>query len=122
MIRYLTMKTYRTLSNQFEMTIERKPIKKYLNILSIPGNAKASTYILKNQKKKIILKNLYLADSLGSYVKHFFLPGQLILKMIYELAASMMLASKNVCKPGAFCCRYHFTKMAEVVPESVARI
>ena len=66
------MKTYRTLSNQFEMTIERKPIKKYLNILSIPGNAKASTYILKNQKKKIILKNLYLADSLGSYVKHFF--------------------------------------------------
>ena len=46
------MKTYRTLSNQFEMTIERKPIKKYLNISSIPGNAKASTYILKNQKKK----------------------------------------------------------------------
>ena len=41
------MKTYRTLSNQFEMTIERKPIKKYLNILSIPGNAKASTYISK---------------------------------------------------------------------------
>ena len=59
MIRYLTMKTYRTLSNQFEMTIERKPIKKYLNILSIPGNAKASTYILKNQKKKKSFLKIY---------------------------------------------------------------
>ena len=61
------------ISNQFEMTIEKKPIKKYLNISSIPGNAKASTYILKNQKKKkIIFKNIYLADSLGSCVKHLF--------------------------------------------------
>ena len=40
------------ISNQFEMTIEKKPIKKYLNISSIPGNAKASTYILKKKKGK----------------------------------------------------------------------
>ena len=47
------------ISNQFEMTIEKKPIKKYLNISSIPGNAKASTYILKNQKKKKSFLKIY---------------------------------------------------------------
>ena len=47
---------------------------------------------------------------------------QLMLKMMYELVASMMFTSKNVCKPGAFSFRYHLTKMAEAVPESVARI
>ena len=67
------MKTYRKLSKKFEWTIEKKPTKQYLNISSIPGNAKASTYILKNQKKKkIIFKNIYLADSLGSCVKYLF--------------------------------------------------
>ena len=47
------------ISNQFEMTIEKKAIKKYLNISSIPGNAKASTYILKNQKKKKSFLKIY---------------------------------------------------------------
>ena len=47
------MKTYRTLSTQFEMTIERKPSKQYLFISSIPGNAKASAYILEKRKFRI---------------------------------------------------------------------
>ena len=34
------MKTYRKISKKFEWTIEKKPTKQYLNISSIPANAR----------------------------------------------------------------------------------
>ena len=53
------MKTYRTLSNQFEMTIERKPSKQYLYISSIPGNAKASAIYFGKKKISYITQEIY---------------------------------------------------------------
>ena len=114
------MKTYRKISKKFEWTIEKKPTKQYLNISSIPGNARPSAYILRKKNSSQEIHKLIQDND-----KMLFLPMdklQLMLKMMYELVASMMLTSKNVCKPGAFSFRYHLTKMAEAVPESVARI
>ena len=51
------MKTYRKISKKFEWTIEKKPTKQYLNISSIPGNARPSAYILR--KKNFVTRNTY---------------------------------------------------------------
>ena len=54
-----------------------------------------------------------------------YIPNEILQQLLYkmqEFAASIMLASKNVCNPGAFLFRYHFTKKAETFPMTVAKI